>query len=1196
MTSEVTQPNAGLVAGWADGEVGWGGPMNINLKLLDAILQLGVISNTVLEPPATPANGDRYLIPATGATGDWASHANQIAAYYDSAWVYFTPKVGWTLRVAGGDRLDFDGTAWVPAGSIQEAPDDGVLYARKNKAWSAIGSGGGLPEAPEDGKYYARKDGAWVEIADLADAPQDGKVYGRKNGAWIEVTGGGSSSFAGLTDVNASKVAAGNIVGYDGPSAKYTPKRISIADIIETLYGLVDPTRAALDSVISNGGHTVQMGQTNLNNATACTPPLMSGKLYWEVKIESAGASTAYQNSVGVGEWVNNQTIPGTDTYGMSWGAGGQGYFNGTYWWTLPTWAAGDVLCFAYDAVNRYLWVRKNGDAWSGALTTSDPVAGTGGLGPLDARGTKIPIIGANSAGGGLTVTVNFGDSAFAQTPPTGFTAPTYVAAADRYSLADIILTMLSDKQGLFWDATQNKFVNGYIATRKSSGATVVTLDPNNTSQYLTLSADKLTVTQSAGITQASTFSTTSHTTGKYYVEWDIPSDSAAYTYLTFLGFAATATPSTSNAIYDSTNKGIGFGSQAWWGNNGTTSGTGGMNYAPGDTVMLAVDCDAGKAWIGVNGTWGIGNPGLGTGGMVMNGWVAGTPLWAGATIGNNIGQKAKFRTGQSGMKYAIPSGFSPWTTADFSAGKNAVGLADVSISNLQDGDMLAYDKATDTFKNKQPVTPMADAPSDGNKYTRKNGAWASLLNRSVPYGAHKYWRISCTAAVGSGAGMRMAEMRFFDANGTPISTSGGTAFGSTESTGFPPANAFDGNTTTWYRSNGAPTTGSGAIVLGMQFPAAQTVAKLQFVITDNLNGGPATFDVQYSDDGSTYTTAWSVAGAGPYTDQVPVDFVSPHLTISSDDALRYLSDVQFGSLLDGQAVVWSAALGKFTNGAAAGGGTVSSNYNAPFKGALARLNANKSISAWPYIASWDNASYDSDGFWSSGTPTRLTIPAGKGIKKIRLTGVIGISYSAALNSAFSLLLMKNGATSGYVVGQYKTESTSAFSASIINFSSPVITVADGDYFEVRINAATSPGSPALDNTTVLSSFGIEVVELATATNPPFDVPMYFPGVPAANQRLARIKFARSVTIAASSGASHQADADAAATGAVTITLKVNGSSVGTVTFAAGTSVGVVNITNAINCNIGDVLTADMQGTADATLGNISITLQGTRN
>ena len=44
--------------------------VNEALRRLDALVQLSVLSASLAAPPASPADGDRYIVPA-GATGTW---------------------------------------------------------------------------------------------------------------------------------------------------------------------------------------------------------------------------------------------------------------------------------------------------------------------------------------------------------------------------------------------------------------------------------------------------------------------------------------------------------------------------------------------------------------------------------------------------------------------------------------------------------------------------------------------------------------------------------------------------------------------------------------------------------------------------------------------------------------------------------------------------------------------------------------------------------------------------------------------------------------------------------------------------------------------------------------------------------------------------------------------------------------------
>jgi hypothetical protein len=87
---------------------------NDALNLLDAVVQLSVKSRTVTAPPGSPAQGDRYIVPA-GASGAWSGQTGKIAVYRDTAWAFLTPIVGWQAIVeAEGRELFYLNGAWQP--------------------------------------------------------------------------------------------------------------------------------------------------------------------------------------------------------------------------------------------------------------------------------------------------------------------------------------------------------------------------------------------------------------------------------------------------------------------------------------------------------------------------------------------------------------------------------------------------------------------------------------------------------------------------------------------------------------------------------------------------------------------------------------------------------------------------------------------------------------------------------------------------------------------------------------------------------------------------------------------------------------------------------------------------------------------------------------------------------------------------
>ena len=78
--------------------------MNDALRRLDALVQLTVQSPTLATPPASPTEGQRWIV-AASPTGAWVSRAGQIAAWQDGAWAFYAPLDGWTAVDVSTDIL-----------------------------------------------------------------------------------------------------------------------------------------------------------------------------------------------------------------------------------------------------------------------------------------------------------------------------------------------------------------------------------------------------------------------------------------------------------------------------------------------------------------------------------------------------------------------------------------------------------------------------------------------------------------------------------------------------------------------------------------------------------------------------------------------------------------------------------------------------------------------------------------------------------------------------------------------------------------------------------------------------------------------------------------------------------------------------------------------------------------------------------
>jgi hypothetical protein len=114
-------PNLGLIISAATGDT-FDSDFRKLLRALDALLNCSVISRTTTAPPGSPANGDRYIVPA-GATGTWAGQTDKIASWTTAdptapagKWEFWTPKVGFRAYSQADSALYvYDGTSWALA-------------------------------------------------------------------------------------------------------------------------------------------------------------------------------------------------------------------------------------------------------------------------------------------------------------------------------------------------------------------------------------------------------------------------------------------------------------------------------------------------------------------------------------------------------------------------------------------------------------------------------------------------------------------------------------------------------------------------------------------------------------------------------------------------------------------------------------------------------------------------------------------------------------------------------------------------------------------------------------------------------------------------------------------------------------------------------------------------------------------------
>lgn len=80
--------------------------VNESLLRLDALTQLAAKSATLGAEPASPADGDIYILPAGKTGAAWSAMADGAIAYYrDGVWEELTPRPGWRCAIEDTGQL-----------------------------------------------------------------------------------------------------------------------------------------------------------------------------------------------------------------------------------------------------------------------------------------------------------------------------------------------------------------------------------------------------------------------------------------------------------------------------------------------------------------------------------------------------------------------------------------------------------------------------------------------------------------------------------------------------------------------------------------------------------------------------------------------------------------------------------------------------------------------------------------------------------------------------------------------------------------------------------------------------------------------------------------------------------------------------------------------------------------------------------
>jgi len=185
---------------------------NEALALLDAFVQLAVVSRAAAAPPGSPAEGDCYIVPA-GATAAWSGWELAVAVFSGGGWIRLDPPEG-TRAYVKDER-----------GVVVFA--DGLW--RNGMAFTAHGGCVALRAKEEE----LTLSGAFVETADAAFIADRAIVLGVASRTTAAIAGAASYSVGIASDTtkfgNLLGIAAGSTnVGVIGPTAYYADTRVRV--------------------------------------------------------------------------------------------------------------------------------------------------------------------------------------------------------------------------------------------------------------------------------------------------------------------------------------------------------------------------------------------------------------------------------------------------------------------------------------------------------------------------------------------------------------------------------------------------------------------------------------------------------------------------------------------------------------------------------------------------------------------------------------------------------------------------------------------------------------------------------------------------------------------------------------------------------------------------------------------------------
>ena len=182
----------------------------------------------------------------------------------------------------------------------------------------------------------------------------------------------------------------------------------------------LDPLKKASGIALSGGNLTAGLAVAGFYPCVLSTTGHSSGKFYFEAQTHGTNAFDNEQIGVTFDEGGTYMTPVSNSVNGAAMRADGQVGVNATTVATIQSYVQGNTIAVAVDLTGKLIWFRTSANTNWNNSGTANPATGTGGISL--ASFTGVPVYAAvTEEGAGNLWTFNFGNSAYALTPPAGF-------------------------------------------------------------------------------------------------------------------------------------------------------------------------------------------------------------------------------------------------------------------------------------------------------------------------------------------------------------------------------------------------------------------------------------------------------------------------------------------------------------------------------------------------------------------------------------------------------------------------------------------------------------------------------------------------------------------------------------------------------------------------------------------------------